>query len=175
MLQLNIYSLAWNMLVRGSSVFMSSRTTSIASIATVIPSGSLFVYVIFIICGIHPSYYPKQTMLASLYVAMNIIFATPMLEETNQTSPVKENHNNSALITKHMKVWYYLLGPSMNTQQNLHQASFYGSLIGMIATSILRILDHGMQIQRHPVPILIGFSWGNVVGLIFGIIWKLLR
>lgn len=173
---MNLYSLAWNMLVfLASSLFVTSRTTSITSIASFITPGSLFIYALFIICGIHPMYFPKQTILTSLYVAMNIIFATPLLEETDHASAIKENQSSSSLLSKHMKVWHYLLGPAQNSQQNLHQTSFYGSLIGMVATSILRILDHGMQIQRHPVPILIGFSWGYVVGLCFGVIWRLTR
>jgi hypothetical protein len=36
-----------------------------------------------------------------------------------------------------------------------------------------KILDHGMQIQRHPVPILLGLVWGKVGGLVAGLIWGL--
>ena len=33
----------------------------------------------------------------------------------------------------------------------------YGSIIGIIGCSILRILDVGLQIQRHPIPIILGY------------------
>jgi hypothetical protein len=42
--------------------------------------------------------------------------------------------------------------------KNIHQYySMYGSIIGIIGCSILRILDVGLQIQRHPIPIILGY------------------
>lgn len=146
-----------------------TKLASIISTIAAIVSGSIFTYLLFILCGFHPGYFPIQTFLASCYVAMNTLCATSLPE----LDSVKENQNSNSLIFKQIRVWKYLLGPSMSKLQTLHQSAFYGSLIGMSALSILRILDHGMQIQRHPVPILLGLVWGRAGGLVVGLLWGL--
>jgi hypothetical protein len=58
---------------------------------------------------------------------------------------------------------------------NIHQYYYYysmvGSIIGIIICSLLRILDTGLQIQRHPIPILLGYTYGNAIGGL--IVWLL--
>jgi hypothetical protein len=64
-------------------------------------------------------------------------------------------------------------------QHNIHQyyyyyyySMYYGSIIGMIVASILRILDIGLQVQRHPIPIILGYTYGSIGGLL---IWILIN
>jgi hypothetical protein len=72
--------------------------------------------------------------------------------------------------------------PQHQTQQqqrsinnNIHQYYYYysmvGAIIGIIICSTLRILDTGYQIQRHPIPILLGYTYGNAIGGL--IVWLL--
>jgi hypothetical protein len=62
-----------------------------------------------------------------------------------------------------------------STDNNIHQSYYYsmlvGSIIGIIICSILRILDGGYQIQRHPIPILLGYTYGNIGGLLVWFIY----
>jgi thiamine transporter ThiT len=165
------YSFGWNIIaLLAIHLTAPAKRPRIISTITSIVSGSIFTYLIFILCGFHPGYFPIQTLLASFYVAMNTALCATSIPEEDS---IKENQSIDSLISKQIKVWNYLLGPSVNSVQFLHQATFYGSLIGMGVLSILRILDHGMQIQRHPVPILLGLVWGRVGGLVAGLIWGL--
>jgi hypothetical protein len=52
--------------------------------------------------------------------------------------------------------------------QRMHQLSTLGTIIGMCICAIFRILDHGMQIQRYPMPIIIGATVGRVGGVLVG-------
>jgi hypothetical protein len=54
--------------------------------------------------------------------------------------------------------------------QQLQQYSILGTFIGIVSCSILRILDHGMQIQRYPIPLLVGATWGGCGGVALGVL-----
>ena len=162
LIQLITYSMAWNILL-----IVTQRSKSCLHILPIsIAGGSVFFYVLFIMCGFHPTFSPVQTFLASLHVAMNSIFLLSL------DNPIKENENSNSSISK-QQIWIYVFGPAQNDVQRLHQSTFYGSFVGMGSFSILRILDHGMQIQRHPVPILLGFTWGRFFGSAFGVLREL--
>jgi hypothetical protein len=47
-------------------------------------------------------------------------------------------------------------------------------IIGMVVIAILRVLDHGMQIQRYPIPIIVGATWGSCGGVAVAFILTLL-
>ena len=68
---------------------------------------------------------------------------------------------------------------SQQQQQDIHQYyyyyyyyyyMYYGSIIGMIVASILRVLDIGLQVQRHPMPIILGYTYGSIGGLLVWIV-----
>ena len=52
---------------------------------------------------------------------------------------------------------------------------YYGSIIGMIVASILRVLDIGLQVQRHPMPIILGYTYGSIGGLLVWILITLFQ
>jgi hypothetical protein len=170
-LKLIAYSLVWDviLLLLANILFMpQSKSFPHSPSPLSIVTGSIFIYLVFIISGFHPSYFPKQTLLSSIYVAVHTI-CTPIVSDTTE-DPIKENQGEIHATTKMIQVWSHLFGPSQSKLQSLHRATFYGSLVGMGLMALLRILDHGMQIQRHPVPILLGCAWGRVVGLIIGVL-----
>ena len=53
-------------------------------------------------------------------------------------------------------------------QRRIHQLSTLGTIIGMCICAIFRVLDHGMQIQRYPMPIIVGATVGRVGGVFVG-------
>eukprot|EP00804_Cyclotella_cryptica_P024882 CCRYP_011793-RA/>CCRYP_011793-RA protein AED:0.04 eAED:0.04 QI:67/1/1/1/1/1/2/919/267 len=157
-----------------------------------IGTSTILFHMLLILLGLHPTYLPKQTVLASFYVALNSIFPTVILlgEDIGESRCLmKQNQKEVAMkegITRIAPVWIYLTGPWVNENQQrrkgesqqyrnlriqqLHQCATFGASVGMIITAILRILDHGLQIQRHPMPILLGFTWGRCGGVLIGII-----
>ena len=174
LVKLGTHSLGFNLIsLLANHLFAHQKRSSIVSIVASIASGSIFIYVMFLLCGFHPTYFPVQTILASIYVALNTICATSLPDEG--ANSIKENQTANVLTVGQMHIWIYLFGPSQSDVQTLHQFTFYGSFIGMGSTSILRILDHGMQVQRHPMPLLLGFSWGRVGGLCLAGLWGLIR
>ena len=166
LIQLITYSMTWNFLffvVRRSKPCQHTLPISIVG-------GSVLAYALFIMCGFHPTFFPTQTILASLHIAMNSICLISL------DNPIQGNESSNLSINKqHNNTWSYLFGPAQNDVQILHQSTFYGSFIGMGVSSILRILDHGMQIQRHPVPILLGFAWGRFAGSLIGVLRELTK
>jgi hypothetical protein len=51
----------------------------------------------------------------------------------------------------------------------LASSRLYTMFLFAIPFQILSILDHGMQIQRWPLPVLLGGTYGYVIGTIIGI------
>ncbi len=141
-----------------------------------IVGATVSIYGIFILCGSHPFDHPLNTFAAASYLAINAILPVNMNEIV---SPQKKNIRETV---------HFLVGPIpqheqfTNTDisnvyshrgqrfriQLLYQRSFLGVCIGVGVCAILRILDHGMQIQRCPMPILIGAIFGECFGVLFG-------
>jgi hypothetical protein len=152
----------------------SSKSFSIMNTVQLVGQATMGIYMSFILCGVHPMYYPKQTILASFYVGVNIIFPLFFFiceEETNSsTDGFKEHQMNSTEGISYL--FSYLTGPERHKVTSktrvLHQYTTFGATIGMVTTAILRILDHGMQIQRYPIPIVLGFTIGRCGGVILG-------
>jgi len=56
--------------------------------------------------------------------------------------------------------------------QYYYYSMYYGSIMGMMVASILRILDIGLQVQRHPMPIILGYTYGSIGGIL---VWILIN
>ena len=141
----------------------------------------------FILCGIHPMMLPLHTLISAFYIGMNMML--PVLLTSSQSNCIQYVDSSiTKKVTYRLKeVMIYLFGPTLiidetkkenithnkqhqNAQriQYIHQYTTLGTLIGMSACTILRILDHGMQIQRYPLPIVIGATYGSCVSVLIG-------
>jgi hypothetical protein len=58
----------------------------------------------------------------------------------------------------------------IETKTVLHQTIVYGCTITTILFQILRLFDHGYQIQRYPIPIIFGCTIGWMLGTWIGMI-----
>lgn len=164
-------------------------------VALMMVPATVIVYFIFILCGLHPTMLPIHTLVAAFYVALNELIPIILFIPINFTSQQKIHHQGSAakyVTFKLKEVSKYLFGPKMearkqpnntptttyqqryhremNKIQQIHQCSASGTLVGMGACAILRILDHGMQIQRYPMPIIVGATFGRCGGVLIGTI-----
>uniref|UniRef100_A0A7S2LSK8 Uncharacterized protein n=1 Tax=Skeletonema marinoi TaxID=267567 RepID=A0A7S2LSK8_9STRA len=151
-----------------------------------IGTAAVFAQCSFILCGINPMKLPIHTFISALYVTtitvLPITLSTPSGEVIASMQHGKSRVNYEAVVA-------YLFGPISNninqsTQhkqqrqqqlyqrkvQRMHQYSTLGTLIGMCACAIFRVLDHGMQIQRYPMPIIIGATVGRVGGVLMTVL-----
>ena len=148
---------------------------------------TIIIYFTFILCGIHPMMLPLHTLISAFYIAMNTML--PVLLTSSESNSIQYGDVSIArkVVYKLKEVMTYLFGPTLiidetkkeNTTHNkqhqnaqrtqyIHQYTTLGTLVGMSACAILRILDHGMQIQRYPLPITIGATYGSCGGVLIG-------
>lgn len=133
--------------------------------AVVIAVHTIIIHIIFIICGIHPTILPLHTLLSALYVSFN----TP--QSIHQFVASNWSVNQHQFPNEHAKAQ----SKYNATRLHIHHALVtIGSIIGMISCAILRVLDHGMQIQRYPIPIIVGATWGSCGGVAVAVILALL-
>lgn len=149
-----------------------------------IGSATIFTQCSFILCGINYMKLPIHTFLSSLYVATNAVLPI-ILSAPSAGIIVSMQHDKSRVNYK--SVVAYLFGPieddikqspQQNQQHNrnrhlvqrMHQCSTLGTLIGMCVCAIFRVLDHGMQIQRYPMPIIVGATAGRVCGVLLAVL-----
>ena len=126
---------------------------------------------------------PVHTLVAAFFVAFNILLPVVLFAPSDSISERRHRCNNTMLgeiLSKVKAVGIYLFGGTAQTTNNASkdhatycpdekeqftrefvQWTTLGTLVGMGACSILRVLDHGLQIQRHPMPIIVGFVAGN--------------
>lgn len=167
----------------------SHKYLSIWNIQILIVLSTIILYFTFILCGIHPTKLPIHTLLSATYVATSTLL--PITLPTSAwggdlmviVSTDSHNKLTMKVCTAQLKeVAAYLFGPTVGcidnvkqstpTQhhklqvQKMHRFSTLGTLIGICAFAILRVLDHGMQIQRHPVQIIIGATVGRICGVL---------
>jgi hypothetical protein len=91
----------------------------------------------------------RETVCASLYVST--------LVATTHTGK----------ITSNIMEEYPFYDPIENNA--LASSRLYTTFLFAIPFQILSILDHGMQVQRWPLPLILGGSYGYVLGTIIGI------
>lgn len=149
---------------------------------------AILVHIMIVLCGVHPALLPLHTLVSALYVALNILLPVfcfvPMgllQKPDDQHSFMKDFAYNFESVVKFLLGSPTLQGESSKKGQGVNkklkeqqrsqlilQYAVLGTFSGVCVCAILRILDHGMQIQRYPTPILIGATWGRCVGLLFG-------
>ena len=100
------------------------------------------------LCGAHIVENFKHSLLAALYLAslLSTTARTDIL--TGQIFDQLPFHDHSDL---------------------LKTSRLYGTLLGSIPFQILAILDRGIQVQRWPIPIILGVTYGYVLGTVVGL------
>ena len=148
---------------------------------------TIIIHFTSILCGIHPMMLPLHTLISALYVGMNTMLPVLVIYSENNNIQYVDGSIARKVLYRLKEVMIYLFGPTLiidetkkeNTTHNkqhqnaqriqyIHQYTTLGTLIGMSACTILRILDHGMQIQRYPLPIIVGATYGSCGGVLIG-------
>ena len=136
---------------------------------------------LFFLCGDNPTERIVQSLFASYYVTLLSLgssFLRPFFFDTivkttltdyyryylsvsNHSSSSDEKDINKIVDDSRGILWQILIGG--------RPLEFFSSIFILIPCMILRILDHGMQIQRWPIPVLIGITAGFTLGNILSV------
>ena len=138
----------------------------------VIAIHTIVIHLIFILCGVHPAILPLHTLLSAFYVS----FITPQSIHQFVTANYWSSQQQQQQQQHHFAIEQSKTLPQVksNRLQIYNQFTTLGTIIGVIACSILRILDHGIQIQRFPIPIIVGATWGSCGGAVLAMMLSLL-
>ena len=119
------------------------------------------IYIVAILCGAHPLVNIHCTLLASFYMAALVSMNPSTFGDGGRNSP------QSLLL---------LARSTTRTRDDMvGMARFYTTLLVCVPFQILNILDSGLQIQRWPLPMLLGSTVGWTIGSIVGLLWALLH
>merc|ERR1712151_200771 len=113
----------------------------------------------------------------TLYACIFMSHILTLFHTLHLITQLKPNHQQSIVATADMdssngimKILYH----SISIQSHNIIAMISCICIGLIVAAILFILDTGLQIQRYPMPIIIGSFIGYVVGTCFDLCYKIL-
>jgi hypothetical protein len=146
---------------------------------------TIIMLVIFVLCGASPYQHISHTILASLHSSFLIWLDPPIF-----------SYNTNVTATKTMSFWSWHafseavqhriygveldngnkkvlaeLSIQQHRQKVLQSVICHCIVACLIPVSILRLYDRGWQVQRWPVPIVLGTTSGWTMGLIFGTQW----
>ena len=113
--------------------------------------GTLVSFVAILLCGADPWNNVIHTLGSALYLT-NLALVMHPWSDTDLKSSFAESMN------------HYLDG-----NDSMTCSRFYGTVFGTIPFQVLNILDWGSQVQRWPLPILIGSTYGWIGGTLVGI------
>lgn len=161
----------------------SHKYLSLVDNIVLIGAATIFAQCSFILCGINSMHLPVHTFLSAVYVAANTVLPITL---SSACSDVFTTLQCDKLKVSCKEMAAYLFGPistnlnqsvqqkqeryNMNQLQRMHQCSTLGTLIGICVCAILRVLDHGLQIQRYPMPLIVGAAVGRVFGTLMAVL-----
>jgi hypothetical protein len=158
-------------------------------------------WMVVILCGAPPRREIQHTILACVYVATLVFFTTTINSSSSSSSNQQGSpttwwwwHSRLNLPNLPMNLHKDDDGDGIhdattghdNVQQSLleDEEEFYRELLAVcqshatvfvsIPLAVLRLYDWGSQIQRWPLPLLLGSTYGHVVGTVLGILMCLI-
>jgi hypothetical protein len=122
--------------------------------------GTLVSFSVLLLCGADPMKNTSHTLWSSLYL-MTLVWLNPFSIIT-----VSDDSSTDYL--------YLLLDISQHPKDVVASSRLYGTLLVAIPVQLLNILDWGSQVQRWPLPVLIGSTYGWIVGTIVGVVIQMI-
>jgi len=120
---------------------------------------SLIVLVISILCGASPIANVHHTVLASMFFTqMAFGYIQP-----NDDEPIQIAVKRVFLAPDYSEFSFI-----ENMVNELNCYILYGTIFMTIPFAVLNILDGGLQIQRWPMPVILGSFYGHIFGIIVG-------
>jgi len=121
---------------------------------------TIIVFIVMIVCG--ASLYENQwhTLAASVYFTTLLTFDPPILDDSSRW--------NEQYIRIRLRG-----SPIQSLQDRIAVATFHCTVAATIPLQILRLYDRGWQVQRWPVPVILGSTYGWILGVVIGTLWAL--
>jgi hypothetical protein len=140
---------------------------------------------VIVLCGASPVQNPWHTLAASLYTTALISFDPPIFFGQNgEDAAASTASSNSAAVSWFPQLQLLVRGTrpkhrqasSMQQQRQDKVATVTAHCVAacLIPCQILLLYDHGMQVQRWPVPTIMASSYGWAIGLVTGTLWAIL-
>lgn len=111
------------------------------------------IYALMALCGNHIVTNWQQSLVSALYIATLI------------------STTSSDVVTSNILDEF----PFKDMSDGLTFCRLYFTLMFTIAFQVLTVLDHGMQVQRWPVPVIMGGTYGFAFGSVAGIILNYMK
>jgi hypothetical protein len=143
--------------VLGVTVVLCTTTTTSVSASKLLPLTILYVGMM-ILSGASLTQNVGHTALAALYSTALALWDPPIF---SSCAAAKSSSIADELRSR-------LRGDDSKPQTVLAVSVSQASLAGAVLAAILRLYDHGMQVQRWPVPVLLGSTGGWAVGVLVG-------
>jgi hypothetical protein len=155
-----------------------SRKISISGLAVLTLTG----HGVIVLCGASPVQNPWHTLAASLYTTALISFDPPIFGSSDDH--VSTAGSNNAVVSWFPQLQLLVRGtrPKQRQASSIQQqrqdkvamAVAHCVAACLIPCQILLLYDHGMQVQRWPVPTIMASSYGWAIGLVTGTLWAIL-
>jgi hypothetical protein len=117
---------------------------------------TLLATMLLILCGVDPRKHSLHTLCSAVYLAT--LAWLSRCRSPRKSALFIEDELHRLLDTAKLEQWEDLLASSQ----------IYGTLLVAIPIQILHVFDWGAQIQRFPLPIILGCTYGWVVGTVGG-------
>ena len=162
----------WETMICRRIIFESCRGILVGFVVILCVSTSITLFVFFL-CGDNPFEHILQSLFASYYVTLLSLGSSSLLRPGTPVTTTWTRYfrsDSSDDIQRLMDdsrniLWQVIIGG--------RPLEFFSSILILIPCMILRILDHGMQIQRWPVPVLLGITAGFTIGNILSVLMAL--
>ena len=128
--------------------------------AKVLTSTTAVMLAISILCGAHPQTNLRYTILASAYVASLLSLNPPVFNDSNGCWNPQQYFFYSNYSASETRLGDEIVG----------KCRFYATLLVMMPFQVLTILDSGLQVQRWPLPMVLGSTVGWVMGSVIGLL-----
>jgi hypothetical protein len=143
---------------------------------------------VIVLCGASPVLNPWHTLAASLYTTALISFDPPIFimgdDKDNESKAATTASSNNAVVSWFPQLQLLVRGTrpkqrqasSMQQQRQDKVAMAVAHCVAacLIPCQILLLYDHGMQVQRWPVPTIMASTCGWAIGLVVGTLWAIL-
>jgi hypothetical protein len=130
-------------------VAMWDAPTKLTSFMLTLFRLTIVVFGVLGLCGANLGTNPQHSMYTAIYAAALL------------TTTINPSNAASSKVQEQL--------PFADKSDAINFFRLYGVLLTTIALQILQVLDWGVQVQRWPLPIILGVTYGYVVGTLFGI------
>lgn len=123
---------------------------------------TLALYALMALCGQNMITNWRHSLLSALYMAS--LLSTTWIAKTDDD---KKNKITATTTTKNNMLEEL---PFSDFSNILATCRLYGMIAVSIPFQLLSVLDHGAQMQRWPLPVLLGGTYGYIIGTFCGLV-----